>query len=40
MTVARYYSWHDIRLEEMPVPLIGPGEILIEVRACGLCGST
>jgi len=37
--VARYYSRHDIRLEEMPVPRIGPGELLVQVKACGLCGS-
>ena len=39
MKVARYYSRHDIRLEEMPVPQIGPGELLVQVKACGLCGS-
>ncbi len=39
MKVARYYSRQDIRLEEVPVPKIGPGEILVQVRACGLCGS-
>ncbi len=39
MKVARYYSRHDIRLEEVPVPQIGPGEILVQVEACGLCGS-
>jgi len=37
--VARYYSRHDIRLEEVPVPRIGAGEILVQVKACGLCGS-
>jgi L-iditol 2-dehydrogenase len=39
MKVARYYSRDDIRLEEVPVPRIGPGEILVRVEACGLCGS-
>ncbi len=39
MRVVKYYSRDDIRLEEMPVPRIGPGEILVQVRACGLCGS-
>lgn len=39
MKVARYYSCHDIRLEEVPVPRIGPGEMLVQVKACGLCGS-
>ena len=39
MRVSRYYSRQDIRLEEMPVPEIGPGELLVQVKACGLCGS-
>lgn len=39
MQVARYYGAHDIRLEEMPLPEIGPGEILMRVRASGICGS-
>jgi len=39
MRVARYYSRGDIRVEDMPVPEIGPGEILVQVKACGLCGS-
>lgn len=39
MKVAKYYSRHDVRLEETPVPEIGPGEILVQVKACGLCGS-
>lgn len=28
-----------IRLEERPVPAVGPGELLVRVRGCGLCGS-
>jgi L-iditol 2-dehydrogenase len=36
---ARYYSRQDIRLEDVPIPEIGPGEILVKVEACGLCGS-
>jgi len=39
MRVAMYYSNNDIRIEEMPVPKIGPGEILMKVEACGICGS-
>jgi L-iditol 2-dehydrogenase len=39
MKVARYYSRQDVRVEEIPVPDVGPGEILVQVRACGLCGS-
>lgn len=29
----------DIRLEEVPRPLPGPGEVLVGVRAAGICGS-
>ncbi len=39
MLVARYYNNRDIRLETMPVPRIGPGEILVKVRASGICGT-
>lgn len=39
MRVAMYYNNRDIRLEEMPVPEIGPGEILMRVYASGVCGS-
>jgi L-iditol 2-dehydrogenase len=35
---AIYYNNHDIRLEEVPVPEIGPGELLVKTIACGLCG--
>jgi len=34
-----YYHNRDIRLEEMPTPKIGPGELLVKVLACGICGS-
>jgi len=37
--VAKYYNNHDVRLEEMPTPQIGPGELLVRVEACGICGS-
>jgi len=37
--VAVYRSNADIRLEERPVPVIGPAEILVRVRASGICGS-
>jgi L-iditol 2-dehydrogenase len=39
MRVAMYYSLQDVRIEEMPVPPIGPGELLVKVRASGICGS-
>lgn len=39
MRVAMYYNNKDLRIEEMPVPEPGPGEILIRVHASGICGS-
>jgi len=34
-----YYNNRDVRLEEMPTPRIGPGEILVKVITSGICGS-
>ena len=33
--------WHNpsLAIEEVPVPKPGPGQVLIEVKACGICGS-
>ncbi len=39
MRVAMYYNNQDVRLEEMPAPVIGRGELLLRVEASGLCGS-
>ncbi len=39
MKVAVYYNNSDVRLEERPVPQIGPGELLVRVIASGVCGS-
>jgi L-iditol 2-dehydrogenase len=39
MKVAMYYNNRDVRLEEMAVPAIGPGELLVRVRASGICGT-
>jgi L-iditol 2-dehydrogenase len=39
MIVAKYYNNNDIRLEELPIPKIGPGEILVKVHASGICGT-
>jgi len=39
MKVAMYYNNNDVRLEEMPTPAIGPGEILLKVFSSGICGS-
>ena len=39
MRVAMYYNNSDVRLEEMPKPEPGKGEILVKVVASGICGS-
>lgn len=39
MRVAMYYNNRDVRLEEMPRPKIGPGELLVRIRASGICGT-
>lgn len=39
MRVAMYYNNRDVRLESMPMPVIGPGEALVKVIASGICGS-
>jgi L-iditol 2-dehydrogenase len=39
MRVAVYYNNRDVRLEELPRPQIGPGEILVKVISSGICGS-
>ncbi len=39
MRVAMWYNNRDIRIEERPIPRIGPGELLVRVEASGICGS-
>jgi L-iditol 2-dehydrogenase len=39
MKAAVYYGQQDIRIEEMPTPKIGEDEILVDMKACGVCGS-
>ncbi|WP_030904429.1 zinc-dependent dehydrogenase [Streptosporangium amethystogenes] len=39
MKVARFYAPGDIRVEEAPEPVAGPGEIKIGVRNCSTCGT-
>jgi L-iditol 2-dehydrogenase len=39
MRVAMYYNNRDVRLEELPVPRIGSGELLVRTRSSGICGS-
>ena len=39
MRVARWYNNRDVRVEEVPVPRIGRGELLVRIEASGICGS-
>jgi L-iditol 2-dehydrogenase len=39
MRAAVYRGVNDIRLETVPVPQIGPGEVLLRVDTCGICGT-
>jgi len=39
MKAAVYRGVNDVRLEEVPVPEIGAGEILVRVDTCGICGT-
>ena len=39
MRVAMYYNNRDIRVEEMPVPQVGAGEVLMKIMSSGICGS-
>jgi len=37
LKVAKLYTFNDIRIEEMPVPVPASGEALIKTRASGIC---
>src|ERR1700723_1119580 len=39
MQAAVYRGVNDVRVETVPVPTIGPGEVLIRVHSCGICGT-
>jgi (R,R)-butanediol dehydrogenase/meso-butanediol dehydrogenase/diacetyl reductase len=39
MRAARYHGRQDVRLEEVPEPVAGPGEVKLRVLYNGLCGS-
>lgn len=39
MKAAVYYGKGDVRIEELPVPAVREDEVLVEVRACGVCGT-
>lgn len=39
MKSAVFYGKHDLKIEELPVPQPGEGQVLIKVMACGICGT-
>ena len=39
MKAARWHGRRDVRVEDVPVPTPGRGEILLRVRLCGICGT-
>lgn len=39
MQAAVYRGVNDVRMETVPVPKIGPGEMLVRVHSCGVCGT-
>lgn len=39
MKAAVLHGPRDIRVEEVPTPKPGPGEVILKVKACGICGS-
>lgn len=39
MRSAMFYGKHDMRIEEAPVPAVGEHDVLIRVKACGVCGT-
>jgi len=39
MKVGVYYRNADVRVEDRPMPVAGPGDVVLKVRACGICGS-
>ncbi|HVI77611.1 MAG TPA: alcohol dehydrogenase catalytic domain-containing protein, partial [Candidatus Acidoferrum sp.] len=39
MLAAVYRGINDVRMETVPVPKIGPGEMLVRVHSCGVCGT-
>jgi len=39
MQAAVYRGVNDVRLETVPVPKIGAGEVLVRVHTCGICGT-
>ena len=39
MRAVVYHGINDMRVETVPVPAIGPGELLVRIATCGICGT-
>lgn len=39
MRAARWHGRGDVRVEDVPIPRVGPGEVLLRVAWCGICGT-
>jgi len=39
MRVVRFYAPEDVRVEDAPEPTAGPGDLVIRVRNCSICGT-
>src|ERR1700752_2617941 len=39
MLAAVYRGINDVRMETVPVPRVGRGELLLRVHSCGVCGT-
>jgi L-iditol 2-dehydrogenase len=39
MRAVVYRGINDMRIETVPVPQIGPGELLVKIATCGICGT-
>lgn len=39
MLAAVYRGINDVRVERLPIPTIGPGEALVRIASCGVCGT-
>ncbi len=39
MKVGVFYEKHKLNIEDIPMPKAMPGEVVIAVKACGICGT-
>ncbi|MGD9973894.1 MAG: 2,3-butanediol dehydrogenase [Desulfatirhabdiaceae bacterium] len=39
MKAAVWYKKGDIRIADVPEPVPGPGQVMVKIKACGICGS-